>query len=186
MIEFEYVDFDENFIISKLENRFHEHLYRHANINWNDLKQKLHHKPISLYCIWRMEVTGGEPDVIEFDSVSKKYLFVDCAKESPKMRRNFCYDREALDARKKFKPLHCAVDKAGLMGTELMTVEQYYKLQKIEQVDTKTSSWLHTPPEIRKLGGALFGVNRYNSVFIYPNSADAYFSDRGFRTAYYI
>ncbi len=186
MEDFEFGIFNENAFVIKLEKRFLEHIYRHPAIQWNDVKHKLLNSPIFLHTIWRMDETGGEPDVIEYKNESNQFYFVDCALESPKFRRSLCYDREALDARKKFKPLHCAVDKAGLTGAELLTVEQYYKLQKLEKVDTKTSSWLLTPPDIRKLGGALFGVNRYNSVFIYPNSADAYFSDRGYRTGIYI
>lgn len=177
---------NENAFLSILENRFHVCMHRHPDLMWEDVKQNLLNNTTALSVLWRMEALGGEPDVIEYDSVSSKYLFVDCVKESPKSRRNVCYDREALDARKKFKPLHCALDLAGLMGAKLLNVEQYHKLQKIDSFDTKSSNWLFTPPEIRQLGGALFGVNRYKTVFIYPNSAESYFSDRGFRTCVYI
>src|SRR5690606_26551507 len=154
---------------------------RHTDLDWSRVREKLEANTDKLWSLHEMERTGGEPDIVDYDKNTDEYIFYDCSAESPKGRRSVCYDREALDARKEFKPENNAVGMAADMGIELLTEEQYRKLQKLGPVDTKTSSWLVTPPEIRKLGGALFGDFRYNTVFIYHNGVQSYYAARGFR-----
>lgn len=168
-------------ILTMLEDRFGQHMHRHEELTWTSVVEKLEADDEKLWSLNEMEATGGEPDVIGFDREENKYLFCDCSAESPKGRRSVCYDREALEARKKYKPETSAVEMAGAMGIELLTEEQYHALQKLEKVDTKTSSWIQTPEEIRKLGGALFGDHRYGRTFVYHNGAESYYAARGFR-----
>ncbi|WP_022792340.1 DUF4256 domain-containing protein [Marinococcus halotolerans] len=168
-------------ILAILEDRFDQHMHRHEELAWTSVLEKLEGDNEKLWSLNEMESTGGEPDVIGFDREENKYLFCDCSAESPKGRRSVCYDREALEARKKYKPETSAVDMAQAMGVELLTEEQYLTLQQLEKIDTKTSSWIQTPEEIRKLGGALFGDQRYGRAFIYHNGAESYYAARGFR-----
>lgn len=156
-------------------------MHRHEGLDWNQIQQKLEANPMKLWSLHEMEKTEGEPDVIGFDEKTGEYLFCDCSKESPKGRRSLCYDREALEARKKHKPENSAMDMAKEMGIEILTEEQYRELQKLEPFDTKTSSWIKTPADIRERGGALFCDYRYGHVFVYHNGADSYYSSRGFR-----
>lgn len=165
-------------IIAVLEKRFKENMSRHANIKWQDVHEKLS-STNKLWSINQMEMTGGEPDVVGYDS--NEYIFFDCSKETPISRRNICYDNEALEARKSFKPENSAINMANDMGIELLTVEDYNYLQTIGDFDLKTSSWLQTPSNIRKLGGAIFGDKRYQTTFIYHNGAESYYGVRGFR-----
>jgi len=164
-----------------LQTRFEQHMTRHANIAWADVQARLEANPDKLWSLSEMERTGGEPDVIGYDETTSEFVFADCSPESPAGRRNVCYDREALDARKNFKPKDTAMDMAAAMGIELLTEEQYHALQRLGEFDTKTSSWLKTPADVRKLGGALFGDWRFGRVFIYHNGADSYYGARGFR-----
>lgn len=168
-------------ILDILQDRFEQHMHRHEELTWTSVLKKLEADDEKLWSLNEMETTGGEPDVISCDQKENKYLFCDCSKESPKGRRSVCYDREALDSRKKYKPETNALDMAQAMGIELLTEEQYHTLQKLEKVDTKTSSWIQTPGEIRKLGGALFGDHRYGRMFVYHNGAESYYAARGFR-----
>lgn len=168
-------------ILATLEDRFGQHMHRHEELTWTSAVEKLEAEEGKLWSLNEMEATGGEPDVIGYDREENKYLFCDCSAESPKGRRSACYDREALEARKKYKPETSAVEMGGAMGIELLTEEQYHALQKLEKVDTKTSSWIQTPEEIRKLGGALFGDHRYGRTFVYHNGAESYYAARGFR-----
>lgn len=168
-------------LLGALKARFEKHRNRHEEINWKDVQAKLEADAGKLRPLYEMERTGGEPDVVGYDSKTGEYIFYDCAAESPTGRRKLCYDREALEARKKYKPENNAVDMAASMGIELLTEEQYRELQKIESVDLKTSSWVQTPAAIRKLGGALFCDRRYDTVFVYHNGADSYYTARGFR-----
>lgn len=161
--------------------RFDKNMHRHEGIEWNDVQVRLDANPEKLWSLYEMERTEGEPDVIGYDQAAGEYIFCDCSKESPKGRRSVCYDREALEARKKNKPENSAIDMANAMGIEMLTEEQYRELQKLETFDTKTSSWVLTPSDIRKLGGALFCDYRYGHVFVYHNGADSYYSARGFR-----
>lgn len=165
-------------IIAVLEKRFKENVIRHANVKWQDVHKKLS-STNKLWSINQMEMTGGEPDVVGYDS--NEYIFFDCSKETPISRRNICYDNEALEARKSFKPENSAINMANDMGIELLTVEDYNYLQTIGDFDLKTSSWLQTPSDIRKLGGAIFGDKRYKTTFIYHNGAESYYGVRGFR-----
>ncbi|SJZ55168.1 DUF4256 domain-containing protein [Anaerorhabdus furcosa] len=164
-----------------LEERFNHNMKYHETLKWKDILIKLQENPSKLESLFMMNETGGEPDVIGFDSKTKEYLYVDCSKESPKGRYNLCYDREALNARKKFKPENSAVDLANEMGIELLDEEQYKSLQSLAPFDTKTSSWIKTPNSIRKLGGALFCDRRFDTVFVYHNGAESYYGGRGFR-----
>jgi hypothetical protein len=166
-------------LFSKLEVRFHAHLSRHNEIEWSVVAEKLHHQPAKIYSLFQMEETGGEPDVVCFES--DIISFVDCAKESPKGRRSVCYDQASLDSRKEFKPKNSAVAMAEEMGITMLSEGQYFLLQSIIEVDTKTSSWLLTEPEFRKKGGAIFGDCRYGRTFIYHNGAESYYGSRGFR-----
>ncbi len=168
-------------LIVTLKERFEKNMIRHNNIEWNDIQQKLKNNPEKILSLNKMESTGGEPDVIGFDEQTKEYIFCDCSAESPKDRRNICYDREALESRKEHKPHNNAIDLATEMGIDLLTEEQYRDLQKLGNFDLKTSSWIKTPDAIRKLGGALFADRRYDNVFIYHNSAPSYYGVRGFR-----
>ncbi|MBU4537857.1 MAG: DUF4256 domain-containing protein [Weeksellaceae bacterium] len=168
-------------MLSILENRFQKNSHRHKGLNWSDVQQKLEAHPKKLENLQKMEETGGEPDVVGFDKDSGEYLFFDCSAESPKERRSFCYDKAALDKRKENKPKNNALDAAASMGIELLTEDEYRYLQTLDDFDIKTSSWLKTPENIRKLGGAIFGDFRYGTVFIYHNGADSYYAARGFR-----
>lgn len=168
-------------LLETLKARFEENMTRHKGIQWPKVQARLEANPEKLWSLGEMERTGGEPDVVGHDKKTDEYLFFDCAKESPGGRRSVCYDREALEARKKHKPENSAVQMATDMGAELLTVEQYRNLQELGPFDTKTSSWLQTPSDIRKLGGAIFGDFRYGTVFVYHNGADSYYAARGFR-----
>lgn len=168
-------------LIQLLKDRFEKNLQRHKEINWVDVQAKLIKFPDKLWSLQEIENTGGEPDVIAYDEQKEEYLFVDCSPETPKGRRSLCYDREALEARKDHPPKNSAIDVAKEMGAELLTEEQYYELQKLGEFDLKTSSWLKTPDEIRRLDGAIFADRRYGRVFIYHNGAQSYYAARGFR-----
>jgi hypothetical protein len=170
-------------IINILKDRFDKNRNRHQNIEWAKVLEKLVSESSSekIRSLHEMEITGGEPDVVEYDSTTGEYIFYDCSDESPKGRRSICYDPEALNARKENKPKSSALEMAASLGVELLTEEQYRELQKLGTFDLKTSSWVKTPPEIRKLGGALFCDRRYNQVFVYHNGAESYYAARGFR-----
>lgn len=166
-----------------LKTRFEKNKNRHEDITWPKVQTKLEANPQKLWSLNQMEETGGEPDAVGFDSKTNEYTFFDCSEESPKGRRSFCYDNEALQARKEHKPKNSAMGMADEMGVELLTETQYRELQKLGKFDTKTSSWLKTPADIRKLGGGIFGDFRYNTVFIYHNGVESYYAARGFRGA---
>lgn len=168
-------------IIDTLKTRFEKNMHRHKGIEWIKVKDKLETSVQKLWSLSEMERTGGEPDVVGFDKTSGQYNIYDCSAESPAGRRNVCYDREALNSRKEFKPENCAIDMATAMGIEILSEEQYRDLQKLGNFDTKTSSWLKTPPDIRRLGGAIFADYRYGNVFVYHNGAQSYYGARGFR-----
>ena len=170
-------------LLSTLKNRFTKNTNRHKGLEWDQVQVRLEANPQKLWSLNEMEKTGGEPDVVSYDQHTGEYTFYDCSAESPKGRRSICYDREGQELRKEFKPKHNAVDMAAVMGIELLTEEQYRELQQLGNFDTKTSSWIQTPAEIRKLGGALFADFRYGNVFIYHNSAPSYYAVRGFRGA---
>lgn len=164
-----------------LKQRFDKNKDRHKGLEWAKVEVRLKGNPSKLWSLNEMERTGGEPDVVGFDKKSGEYLFVDCSPESPKERRSVCYDRAALDARKEHKPKTSAMDMAAEMGIEIISEDQYRELQKVGQFDLKTSSWVLTPPAIRKLGGAIFCDRRYDQVFTYHNGAESYYGARGFR-----
>jgi hypothetical protein len=168
-------------LLRVLRARFEKSMNRHKAVEWAKVQGKLEANTEKLWALHEMERTGGEPDVVGFDKETGEYVFYDCSAESPKGRRSICYDREAQDERKEFKPEDNAVGMAAAMGIELLTEEQYRELQKLGNFDTKTSSWVKTPSEIRKLGGALFCDRRYNTVFVYHNGAPSYYAARGFR-----
>ncbi|TDW51447.1 uncharacterized protein DUF4256 [Flavobacterium sp. 270] len=168
-------------LLKVLEIRFEKNMQRHKDLDWNKIEAKLKANPNKLWSLDEMERTEGEPDVIGYDKKTDEYLFVDCVAESPKGRRSVCYDHEALEKRKEHKPLNSAINMAEEMGIEILNEEQYRDLQKIGKFDTKTSTWIKTPAEIRKLGGAIFSDFRYNTVFVYHNGADSYYAARGFR-----
>ncbi|MEI6060116.1 MAG: DUF4256 domain-containing protein [Bacteroidota bacterium] len=168
-------------LIKALKDRFHKNMNRHAGLDWDKLQAKLEADAEKLWSLNEMESSGGEPDVVGLDKNTGEYIFYDCSAESPKARRSFCYDREALDSRKEHKPGNTVMDMAASMGIELLTEEQYRELQKLGIFDTKTSSWVKTPDAIRKLGGAIFCDRRYGHVFVYHNGADSYYGVRGFR-----
>ena len=168
-------------LFSVLQARFEKNRGRHEGLEWTKIKTKLEEHPEKLWSLNEMERTGGEPDVVAHDKKTGEYVFFDCSPESPKDRRSFCYDRDALNARKEAKPKNSALDLAAAMGVELLTEEQYCELQKLGTFDTKTSSWLRTPAEVRKLGGAIFADRRFERVFIYHNGAESYYAARGFR-----
>ena len=170
-----------NVLIRALKVRFEKNMNRHKGLEWAKIQAKLDANSEKLWSLHEMERTGGEPDVVGYDSKTGEYIFYDCAVESPKGRRSVCYDREGLESRKEHKPENNAVDVAAAMGIELLTEEQYRELQKLGNFDTKTTSWVKTPPEIRKLGGALFCDRRYDHVFVYHNGAESYYGSRGFR-----
>jgi len=168
-------------LIKVLKARFENHKQRHQNLDWNAIEAKLKANTNKLGSLNAMEITGGEPDVVGYDNKRDTYIFYDCAAESPKGRRSLCYDREALDSRKEFKPKNSALDMATEMGIEILTEQQYRDLQKLGQFDSKTSSWVKTPSAIRKLGGAIFCDYRFGTVFTYHNGAESYYASRGFR-----
>jgi len=168
-------------LLRVLKARFEKNTDRHKGLAWAKVQAKLETNAEKLWSLNEMERTGGEPDVVGHDKKTGEYIFYDCSAESPKGRRNVCYDHEALEARKAFKPKDNAIDMAAAMGIELLTEEQYRELQKLGNFDTKTSSWVKTPSDIRKLGGALFVDRRYGNVFVYHNSAESYYGARGFR-----
>ena len=168
-------------LLRTLQARFENNMNRHKGLEWAKVQAKLEASPEKLWSLNEMENTGGEPDVVGHDKKTGEYTFYDCSAESPKGRRSLCYDREALNARKENKPKDSALDVAAAIGVELLTEEQYRELQKLGSFDTKTSSWVQTPAEIRKLGGALYCDRRYNQVFLYHNGADSYYAARGFR-----
>ena len=168
-------------LLSALKTRFEKNMNRHRGLAWADVQAKLNAHPEKLRSLAEMERTGGEPDVVGFDEKTGEYVFMDCSTESPPGRRSVCYDREALESRKEHKPENNVVDMAADMGIELMTEEEYRMLQKLGEFDMKTSSWIKTPPEIRKLSGALFCDRRYDTVFVYHNGAQSYYAARGFR-----
>lgn len=168
-------------LIKILKIRFEKNPNRHENIEWENVQKKLGSNPEKLWTLHEMERTEGEPDVISYDKKTDEYLFVDCSAESPKGRRSLCYDRKALDSRKENKPANSAIDLANEIGIEILDEEQYRYLQSLGNFDLKTSSWVKTPDDIRKLGGAVFCDKRYNNVFLYHNGAESYYSARGFR-----
>ncbi len=168
-------------LLKTLKDRFEKNMSRHQGLEWAKVQARLEANPEKLWSLHEMERTGGEPDVVGQDKKTGETIFYDCSEESPIDRRNFCYDREALDGRKTAKPKNSVMDVAVAMGIELLTEEQYRELQKLGNFDTKTSSWVKTPAEIRKLGGAIFADRRYDHVFIYHNGADSYYGGRGFR-----
>ena|ERR1051325_3619798 len=168
-------------LLRALKARFEKNMNRHKGLDWSKVQTKLEANSEKLWSLNEMERTGGEPDVVGHDKKTGEYIFYDCSVESPAGRRSICYDREALEARKEHKPKDSAINMALAMGIELLTEEQYRELQKLGNFDTKTSSWVKTPPEIRKLGGALFCDRRYDHVFVYHNGADSYYAARGFR-----
>nr|WP_139356705.1 DUF4256 domain-containing protein [Leptospira alexanderi] len=168
-------------IFKILKARFEKNMNRHKGLGWNKIQTKLEANAEKLWSLNEMERTGGEPDVVDYDKKTGEYVFYDCSAESPNGRRSVCYDREALESRKEHKPKDNAIDMAVAMGIELLTEEQYRNLQKLGKLDTKTSSWLKTPSDIRALGGAIFADFRYGHVFVYHNSAESYYAVRAFR-----
>jgi hypothetical protein len=168
-------------LLRALKVRFEKNMNRHEGLEWDKVKARLEANAEKLWSLSEMERTGGEPDVISHDKMTGEYIFFDCSPESPKGRRSFCYDREALDSRKENKPKNSAMDMAADMGIELLTEEQYRELQKLGNFDTKTSSWVKAPADMRKLGGALFGDRRFGRVFMYHNGAESYYAGRAFR-----
>lgn len=171
----------QNELLKTLQTRFEKNMNRHKNIEWYKVEAKLKSNTEKLWSLNEMERTGGEPDVVDYDKKTNEYIFYDCSAESPKERRSLCYDREALNSRKEFKPANSAMNMAAEMGIEILTEEQYRTLQQLGKFDTKTSSWIITPFNIRKLGGALFCDRRYDTVFTYHNGAESYYAARGFR-----
>jgi hypothetical protein len=168
-------------LLAALRARFEKNTNRHKGIDWAAVQAKLEINPAKLWSLNEMERTGGEPDVVGQEKKTGEYIFHDCSAESPKGRRSLCYDREALDSRKEHKPKDNALDMAAAMSIELLTEEQYRELQKLGDFDTKTSSWVKTPSDVRKLGGALFCDRRFNTVFVYHNGAESYYAARAFR-----
>ena len=168
-------------LLKTLKARFEKNMNRHKGLDWAKVQARLAAKPEILWSLNEMERSGGEPDVVGHDKKTGEYIFFDCSAESPKGRRSICYDREALNARKEHKPKTSAMDMAAAMGIEILTEAEYRELQTVGDFDTKTSSWVKTPPEIRKLGGAIFCDRRYDHVFTYHNGADSYYAARGFR-----
>jgi hypothetical protein len=170
-------------LLGVLKARFEKNMSRHPGLAWAKVQGRLDAHPEKLWSLKEMERTGGEPDVVGHDKKTGEYIFYDCSAESPAGRRSLCYDREALESRKEFKPKDTALDMAAAMGIELLTEAQYRELQKLGNFDTKTSSWLKTPAEIRRLGGAIFADRRYDHVFVYNNGAESYYGARAFRGA---
>ncbi|WP_117177715.1 DUF4256 domain-containing protein [Mariniflexile rhizosphaerae] len=170
-------------LLKVLKARFDKNSKRHKDIKWTDVQTKLEANSEKLWSLNEMETTGGEPDVVGYDTSANEFIFYDCSTESPAGRRSVCFDPEALESRKQHKPKDSAIGMAAMMGVELLTESQYRELQKLGDFDKKTSSWIQTPAEIRKLGGALFADFRYNNVFIYHNGAESYYAARGFRSS---
>lgn len=170
-------------LLETLKTRFDKNPKRHKDIDWKMVEAKILKSANKLWSLSEMERTGGEPDVVGIDAKTKEFIFMDCSAESPKERRSLCYDEKALEDRKEFKPADSAMHLAKHMGVEMLDEEQYRALQKLGKFDTKTSSWLKTPEDIRKLGGAIFGDYRYATVFVYHNGASSYYASRGFRAA---
>lgn len=168
-------------LLATLKNRFERNAFRHKGLDWEKVHAKLESNSAALWSLSEMERTGGEPDVVGFDKKSGEFTFHDCSEESPKGRRSVCYDQDALDSRKEHKPKDSALGMAADMGIELLTEDEYRKLQELGEFDTKTSSWLKTPDEIRERGGAIFGDFRFGRVFVYHNGAESYYAARGFR-----
>jgi hypothetical protein len=168
-------------LLRALKTRFEKNMNRHKGLEWAKVQAKLEPNTEKLWSLSEMERTGGEPDVVGHDKKTGEYTFFDCSAESPKGRRSVCYDREGLESRKEHKPENNAIDMAAAMGIDLLTEEQYRELQKLGNLDTKTSSWVKTPSDIRKLGGAIFCDRRYDKVFLYHNGAESYYAARGFR-----
>jgi hypothetical protein len=170
-------------LLRSLKARFEKHMHRHQGLQWAAVQARLEANPEKLWSLHEMERTGGEPDVVGHDKKTGEYVFYDCSAESPKGRRSVCYDREALEARKEHKPKNSATDMAAAMGIEILTEAQYRELQTLGEFDTKTSSWVQTPPDIRARGGAIFCDRRYDHVFTYHNGAESYYAARAFRGA---
>ena len=168
-------------LLKILKARFEKNMNRHKGIDWTKVQVKLEANKEKLWSLDEMEITGGEPDVVGHDKKTGEYIFYDCSAESPKDRRSICYDHKALESRKEHKPKNSAIGMAADMGIELLTEEQYLELQQLGNFDTKTSSWITTPADIRKLGGAIFADYRYGKVFVYHNGAESYYAGRGFR-----
>lgn len=168
-------------LLRTLKVRFENNMNRHEGLEWAGLQVQLEAKPEKLWSLNEMEKTGGEPDVVGYDKKTGEYIFYDCSTESPVGRRTLCYDHEAFESRKENRPVNSAMDLAASIGVEILTEDQYLELQKLGNFDSKTSSWIITPPDIRKLGGALFCDRRYNHVFVYHNGAESYYAARGFR-----
>jgi hypothetical protein len=168
-------------LLAALKARFEKNMNRHQGLEWAKVKAKLEASAEKLWSLGEMEKTGGEPDVVSHDKKTGEYVFVDCSPESPKGRRSLCYDREALDSRKEAKPKNSAIGLAAAMGIEVLTEEEYRELQNLGDFDAKTSSWMKTPADVRKLGGAIFGDRRFDRVFVYHNGAESYYAARGFR-----
>ena len=168
-------------LFTALKARFEKNMGRHKGLEWGKVRARLEAKPKKMWLLSQMEMTGGEPDVVGQDKKTGEHIFYDCSAESPKGRRSVCYDNEALEARKEHKPKTSAIEMASSMGIEILTEEQYRKLQGLGNFDIKTSSWVKTPPALRKLGGAIFCDRRYNNVFVYHNGAESYYAARGFR-----
>jgi hypothetical protein len=170
-----------NKLLLSLKTRFEKNMPRHTGLEWAKVQNRIEANAEKQWSLYQMEETGGEPDVVAYDENTGEYLFYDCAAESPSGRRSFCYDREALDARKEFKPEDSAMEAAAAMGIKLLDEKEYRYLQQLGHFDAKTSSWIITPPEVRKLGGAQFADYRYGKVFVYHNGASSYYAARGFR-----
>ena len=170
-------------LFNTLKDRFEKNMNRHQALEWNKVQAKREANADKLWSLDDMEISGGEPDVIGYDQESGEYIFYDCSAESPKGRRSVCYDGEALESRKEHKPKNSALEMAAAMGVEILTEEQYRELQQFGKFDAKTSSWIKTPADIRKLGGALFADYRYDTIFVYHNGAESYYAARGFRAS---
>ncbi|WP_405098690.1 DUF4256 domain-containing protein [Oceanobacillus sp. FSL H7-0719] len=172
---------EQETLLQTLSARFEKNMHRHETLEWKKVEARLMASPDKLWSLSEMERTEGEPDVVGYDAETEHFLFFDCSKESPKGRRSICYDRQALEARKKHKPENSAMDMAAEMGIEMLTEEEYRALQELEKFDMKTSTWVKTPKDIRERGGAIFCDYRYGHVFVYHNGADSYYGSRGFR-----
>lgn len=170
-------------LLNTLKTRFEKNMNRHQGLEWANVLAKLEANPQKLWSLDDMEISGGEPDVVAYDQETGEYIFYDCSAESPKGRRSVCYDGEALESRKEHKPKNSALEMAAAMGIEILTEEQYRELQQFGKFDTKTSSWIKTPADIRKLGGAIFADYRYGTIFVYHNGAESYYGARGFRAS---